>query len=71
MKIGNSLIVLKTDEKLQEPAAYVHDEKISLPKSLHGVVIQRIADYIIVRESSSDLYVKWDGKESFSIRVSQ
>lgn len=51
------------------PKAFQDNQALSLPTSMSGVLLQRVADFIVVRDPESDFYVKWDGLESIFIRV--
>ena len=68
--MGDLEIELKTDPSDGTPGAFVDGKKLTLPASMSGVLIQRIADFVIVRDPESDLYVKWDGLASIFVRVS-
>lgn len=67
--VGDLVIELKQTEDGQ-PGAFVDDAVLALPASMSGVLIQRVADFVVVRDPESELYVKWDGKESIFVRVS-
>ncbi|MEL6804592.1 MAG: hypothetical protein AAFO91_12520 [Bacteroidota bacterium] len=68
--MGDLEIELKGDARDGVPGAFVDDVALSLPTSVSGVLVQRVADFIVVRDPESDFYVKWDGLESIFIRVS-
>jgi len=67
--VGDLEIELKSDTADGTPGAFVDDKKLTLPASMSGVLIQRIADFVVVRDPESDLYVKWDGLASIFVRV--
>jgi len=62
-------IQLKSDPTDGTPGAFVDGSKLALPSSISGVLIQRVADFIVVRDPESELYVKWDGLEAVFVRV--
>jgi hypothetical protein len=66
--VGDLVIELKQTEDGQ-PGAFVDDAVLALPASMSGVLIQRVADFVVVRDPESELYVKWDGLESIFVRV--
>ncbi|XP_076806278.1 von Willebrand factor-like [Clavelina lepadiformis] len=67
--VGDLVIELKSNPADNTPAAIVDDKKLALPASMSGVLIQRVADFIVVRDPESELYVKWDGLASIFVRV--
>ncbi|MEL6805333.1 MAG: VWD domain-containing protein [Bacteroidota bacterium] len=62
-------IELKNEDGL--PGAFVDGQALNLPASMSGVLIQRVADFVVVRDPESDFYVKWDGVESVFVRVGE
>lgn len=70
MFIGDLVLELKGDPENNDPAVFADDIQVTLPASMTGILMQRVADFIVIRDPQSDFYLKWDGKEAVYIRVS-
>ena len=68
--MSDLVIELKRDSFDEMPKAYVDGQSLGLPSSMSGVLIQQVADFIVVRDPDTDFYVKWDGVDSIFVRVS-
>lgn len=69
MNIGDLVLDLKPHPVNKAPAVFADGEQVILPASMTGVLIQRVADFIIIRDPETDFYLKWDGLDALYIRV--
>jgi hypothetical protein len=55
-----------------EPAVFgMTGEQLLLPTMIYDLMIQRVSDYIVVRENVNGWYLKWDGAESIFLRMDE
>jgi len=55
-----------------EPAAFtMSGDELLLPTMTYDLAIQRVSEYIVVRENVNGWYLKWDGAESIFLRMDE
>ncbi|XP_078657634.1 uncharacterized protein LOC144903401 isoform X4 [Branchiostoma floridae x Branchiostoma belcheri] len=66
--IGNFVVTLRHTP--DGPAAFDGDRQVSIPANLHGLLVERIASYVVVR-SGLGFKIKWDGADAVYVEVTE
>ncbi|XP_019625453.1 PREDICTED: mucin-5AC-like isoform X5 [Branchiostoma belcheri] len=66
--IGNFVVTLRHTP--DGPTAFDGDMQVSIPANLHGLLVERIASYVVVR-SGLGFKIKWDGADAVYVEVTE
>ncbi|XP_078600776.1 uncharacterized protein LOC144875877 isoform X3 [Branchiostoma floridae x Branchiostoma japonicum] len=66
--IGNFVVTLRHIP--EGPAAFDGDRQLSIPANLHGLLVEKIASYVVVR-SGLGFKIKWDGADAVYVEVTE
>ncbi|XP_066272356.1 von Willebrand factor-like [Branchiostoma lanceolatum] len=66
--VGNFVVTLRHTP--DGPAAFDGERPVSIPANLHGLLVERIASYVVVR-SGLGFKIKWDGADAVYVEVTE